>query len=237
MEKRELAVSATRVMNNSLPTLLFRLANDQRRTTNDEFLQIPHLNCSHRRLEPFVPHLQPSTINRLLKILASEHPECMRHSRLLRRLPNSPRNFVDDHVVMRRVPANQTAQTDDGVVFPSLRQGTRRRRNFKRSRHADNINIFLACARTHQPVIGAAQQAVGNKFVEPRDHDPKAKPRCVQLPGARLPPNFLGDVLLVVSRMCDFLCPGASPHPVPFLCVPQCALWLGFETPPQRALR
>ena len=75
---------------------------------------------------PFVPHLQSRAINGLLQGIASQHAKRMRHSSLLRRLPNPARHFVDDHVVMRRIPAQQTAETNDRVILPGLSQSPRR---------------------------------------------------------------------------------------------------------------
>src|SRR6185312_4455800 len=126
-------------------------------------------------LKSFIAHLQSSAINRLLQIFTSQDAESMRHSRLLRRLPNPTRNFVHDHIVVRRVPANQASEADDSVVFLSFRQRTRSRRNFERSRHANNFYISFTRARTHQPVVRTPQQPVSNKFVEPGNNNSEAK--------------------------------------------------------------
>ena len=124
------------------------LANDQRPTTNDGFFQIRHLNRRKRGFESLIAHLQSGTIDRLFEILASEHTECMRHSSFLRRLSNPPRDFVDDYVVMRSIPANQAAQADDGIVFFSFSKGASRGRNFESARDPDNFDVTFFCART-----------------------------------------------------------------------------------------
>ena len=49
--------------------------------------------------------------------------ESVRNAGLLRRLPNAARDFVSDHVVMSCVSAKQTAETDNGIVFPGFGKG------------------------------------------------------------------------------------------------------------------
>ncbi len=106
-------------------------ANDQRRTTNDCLLQIRHLHRRQRGFESFIAHLQPGAVDGLLQSVAGEHAEGMRHASLLRRLPDATRDFVDDDVVVSGVSAQQTAETDDGVVFPGFGKGASCGRDFK----------------------------------------------------------------------------------------------------------
>ncbi len=65
----------------------------------------------------------------------------MRHSSLLRRLPNPARDFVDDYVVMRRISAQQAPETDDGVVFLGFSEGASRGRNFERAGDANDLDV------------------------------------------------------------------------------------------------
>ena len=91
----------------------------------DSRLQRCHLHRRQRRLKSLVPHLQPGPINGLLQIFASKHAKRMRHASLLRRLTNSARYFVYDHVIVRRIAAQQTTQANDGIVFFGFRQLSR----------------------------------------------------------------------------------------------------------------
>ena len=100
----------------------------------------------------------------------------MRNSGLLRRLPNATRNFVDNHVVVRRIPPQQAANTNDGIVFLCLRKRARGNRYFKRPRHPHQRNIFFLGARTHQPIVSALKKPLCNKRIEARDNDRKAFP-------------------------------------------------------------
>ena len=83
----------------------------------NSFLQRRHLHGGQRRFQSFVPHLQSSTIDSLLQRVACKHTESVRNAGLLRRLPNAARDLIRDHIVMSGIPAQQTAQADDGIVF------------------------------------------------------------------------------------------------------------------------
>jgi hypothetical protein len=98
----------------------------------------------------------------------------MRNPSLLRRLPNPPRHFIHDHVVMRRIPTQQTAETNNGIVLPSLGQLPRRQRNLKRPRNPHQIKIFLLGTGAHQPVQRAQQKPLGDKRIEAGDNNRKA---------------------------------------------------------------
>lgn len=67
----------------------------------------------------------------------------MRHSRLLRRLPNPPRDFVDDDVVMRSISANQASKANDSVVFLGFGERTGSRGNFKRTGYTDDFDVIV----------------------------------------------------------------------------------------------
>lgn len=67
----------------------------------------------------------------------------MWHAGLLRGLPDASRDFVYDYIVMRRVAANQAAETDDCVVLARFGQGAGSGRNFKRTGNADNCDVIF----------------------------------------------------------------------------------------------
>src|SRR3984957_19257420 len=136
------------------------------RLTADSSTQRRHLHGRQRRLKSLISHLQSSAVDRLLEVFAREHSERMRHPSLLRRLPNAPRHFIHDHVIVGRIAAQQTTNADDRVVLLRLRQLPRRQRNLKRPRHANQIDILLICTRSQQPIDGAQQQPLRNERVE-----------------------------------------------------------------------
>src|SRR5215475_12099812 len=103
----------------------------------DCFLQIRHLHRSERSLETLVAHLQAGAIDCLLERVAGENTKCMWHSGFLRRLPNPTRDFVDDHVVVRRISAEQASEADYGVVFSGFGESARSGGNFEGAGNAD----------------------------------------------------------------------------------------------------
>ena len=146
----------------------------------DSLPQRRHLHRRQSRLKPLVPHLQPSPVDSLLQVLTSKHSERMRNPSLLRRLPNPARNFIHNHVVMRRITAQQTSKTNNGIVLPSFRQFPRRQRNLKRPRHPHQINVFPGSARAHQPTDCAKQKSLGDKSIEPGNDNREALARSAQ---------------------------------------------------------
>ena len=194
--------------------------------TADSFPQIRHLYRRQRRFESLVPHLQSGAINRLLQRLAGQHSERMRNSSLLRRLPNPPSHFVHNHVVMRRVAAQQAANTDDRVVFLRLGKRTGGQGNFKRSGDTDQHDVFFLRARAQQPVVGALEKSLRDERVEARDDKGKAPTRGAKTAvdgGDRRLGNTL-DFYFFFRAFSPCLCisvvnsrriPGASPCPLP----------------------
>jgi len=147
----------------------------------DGCLQIRHLHRRQRRLESLVPHLQPSAIDGLLQSFAGQHTKSMRNTSLLRRLPNPPRHLIHNHVVMRRIAAQQTTDTKYRVVLFGLSQHPSCRRNFECTRHAHQGDIFLFSAGAKQAVVSALKKPFRNKRIEAGDNDRKAFPRPTQV--------------------------------------------------------
>src|SRR5580704_7750531 len=203
----------------------------------DSLLQRSHLYRRQRRLKPLVSHLQPSAINSLLQVLARKHPKSMWNTSLLRRLPNPPRDFVNDHVIMRRIPAQQTTKTNNRVILPCLRDCPRRQRNLTRPWYPHQINIFPDSARAHQPIDGAKQKPLSNKSIEPRNHDSKALAQSAKRAlerGKTRPRKRLHHEILLVFRLRDSAPPWWT-YPVP-LCDP-CGEDFDFYFPLNTAAR
>ena len=141
----------------------------------DRCPQRRHLHRRQRRLKPFIPHLQPRTINGLLQRVTGKHAERMRYARFLRRLSNPARNFIDDHVVVRCVPAQQTAETDDRIIFFGFGESAGSRWDFKGAWHTDDLDGFLSHPGTQKTIIGTSKQALCDELIETRDYDTEAK--------------------------------------------------------------
>src|SRR6185437_4522196 len=155
--------------------------------TADGSLQIRHLHRRQRRLESLVAHLQPGAINGLLERFAGENSEGMRHSSFLRGLSNTPRDFVDDDVVVRGIAAQKASDADDGVVFSGFRKSAGGGRNFKSAGGAYDVDCIFSDARAHQPIKRALQKPLGDESVESRDNNAKAFPCAVQAAFKGLP--------------------------------------------------
>ena len=70
----------------------------------------------------------------------------MGHARFLRGLADAASHFVDDDVVVRGVAAQQATQAYDGIIFFSLGESPRRRRNFKSAGYADDFDVLVSLA-------------------------------------------------------------------------------------------
>ncbi len=88
----------------------------------DSLFEIRHLHRGQGCFKSLVAHLQAGAIDGLFKGVACEDTESMRHACFLRRLPNAASDFVDDHVIVRRVATQQASEANDGVVFFSFSQ-------------------------------------------------------------------------------------------------------------------
>src|SRR5260370_8312133 len=139
-----------------------------------------HLHRRQRRLKSLVPHLQPGAINRLLQRVAGQHTKRMRHSSLLRRLPDAARNLIHDHVVMRLIAAEQEPEANDRIVLLGLREHAGGGWNFERSGNANQRDVFLLRARAQQSVVSALKKPFRDKGVEARDDNCKPTSRSAK---------------------------------------------------------
>jgi hypothetical protein len=103
----------------------------------------------------------------------------MGHAGFLGGLPDATRDFIDNHIVVGGISSQQTADANDGAVLAGLGERTGGGGNFKGTRNPDNVDGVVLGTRAKQSVIGAAQQAIGNEFIEPRNNNAEAKPRRV----------------------------------------------------------
>jgi hypothetical protein len=104
----------------------------------------------------------------------------VRHSRLLRRLPNAARNFIHDDVVMRRVAAQQTANTNNRIVFFRFGERARGDWNFECPGNSNKRYIFFLGPGPQQPIVRALKKSLGNKRIETRDDKSKPPARRAQ---------------------------------------------------------
>src|ERR1700691_1623198 len=141
----------------------------------DCFFQIRHLDRGQSGLESLVAHLQSGAINRLLQRLASQHPKRMRHSSLLRRLPNAPSDFIHNDIVVRGVPTQQTANAEDRVVLFGLSQHPGHGRNLERTRRANQRNILFPGTRAQHSIVSALKKSLRNEGIEAGNNNRKPK--------------------------------------------------------------
>src|SRR5579871_2856075 len=147
----------------------------------DCLLQRSHFNCRQGRLESLVTALQAGAINGLLQRITGQNAECVRDSRILRRLADAARDFICDHIVMRRVAAKKAAETDDRIEFLRKRQLASRRGNFEATRHANNPDVLAANSRLMQSLQSSCEEPLRNESIESAHHDSKAPSRTSQL--------------------------------------------------------
>ena len=91
----------------------------------------------------------------------------MRNARLLRRLADASGHFVDDHIVVRGVAAQEATEADDRVVFFCFGELARCKRNLEGPWNADDVDVFFFRTGLQQPIDRAQQQPLGNKSVKP----------------------------------------------------------------------
>jgi hypothetical protein len=202
-----MAVSATRIQRTTIRGFACvgrratcdDFADDRRPTTDDGLLQIRHLHRRQCRFESLISHLQSGAVDRLLQRFARENTEGMWHARLLRRLPDPARDFVDDHVVMGGISAKQAAEADDGVIFLGFRQRARSGWDFERAGDADDFDGVFFSSGTEQPVVGTSKESVRDELVKARGDNTEPKAVRAQMSGKRLPPNLLFGAFPCVS--------------------------------------
>jgi len=142
-----------------------------RRLPTDRFFQIRHLHRRQRSFESLISHFQSGTVDSLLQSVAGQHAESMRNTRLLGGLPDSARDLVDDDIVVGSVTAKKAAETNDRVVLFGFGESTRRGRNFKGTRDANQIDILAFCAATRKAIECALKKSFGNKRIKAGDYD------------------------------------------------------------------
>ena len=148
----------------------------------------------------------------------------MRDACLLRRLSDTARHFVNNHVVMRSVPTEQAADADDSVILLRLRQRPRCGWNLKRSRHAHDLDVFLFCTRAQKSVIPALQKSLCDECIETRDDDRETFSRRTQAASEAAKLGFgakLRAIIPIIGLPRDSVPPCwiRSHYPV-FLCAP-----------------
>ena len=81
----------------------------------------------------------------------------MRDAGFLCGLSDAACYFVDDHVVVGGVPANEAAEADDGVVFFGFGESSSGRGDLESARDADDFYVIVFHLATEKSVIGASQ--------------------------------------------------------------------------------
>src|SRR3954463_2402423 len=105
----------------------------------------------------------------------------MRHASFLRRLSDAARTFIDNHIVMRRISTQKTADANDGIVGPGCGKCARRRGDFKRPWHSDHVNIFFLRSGAQQPVASTLQKPFSNERIKAGYNQRKALSGSVEI--------------------------------------------------------
>lgn len=135
----------------------------------------------------------------------------MRHSGLLCRLPDPPRHFVDDHVIVRGIAAQKAAYTNDRMEFFRFRQSARSRGNFESARHAGDLDILAPGAATQKSIECALKQSLRNERIEARNHNGKAPAPGAQFTGKSFG-GSLDKSLLVLTLLAVVLRDSVPPR-------------------------
>jgi len=86
-------------------------------------------------------------------------------------LPDAACHFVYDHIVVRRVPAQQTTDANNRVIFPSLGERASSQRNLKSPRHTNQRDIPFLRARAQQPVVSTQKKPLRDERIEACDNN------------------------------------------------------------------
>jgi len=105
----------------------------------------------------------------------------MGHPSLLRGLPNAARDFIYDDVIVRSIAAQQTAQTNNRIVFFGLCQCASGGGKFKRARNTNDPNILGFRTTTQQSIERTPKESFRNELIKPRDHNAEVSSRSAEI--------------------------------------------------------
>src|SRR5947207_3367449 len=127
------------------------------------------------RFETLVAQLNPGAIVCLILILRRNDAKQQRHSGLQARGADAARGFSGDVFKVRRLSANDHAQTNHRVELARLGRLQSAQRNFKRARHAKNLDRVLVCRKFRERNPRASDQTRHERIVPAAGDNRKAK--------------------------------------------------------------
>ena len=168
-----------------------------------------HPNGSQRRFRSLVACLHSSSVEGLLLGIASDHPIAMWDSGLQRRLSDSPRRLVSNHLVVKSTASNQASQADNCVESTGLCQQLGSNWNLIRSWNMNHPDAGRRHLMRIQSMESATEQLIRNERIEFADNDSVAKPvhrnRCRDR--LRFRSRFLSRTLspgILLSRLSQY---------------------------------
>lgn len=130
-----------------------------------------HPNGRQRRLRSLVACLHSSSIEGLFLGIASDDAKAVWDSGLQRRLSDSPRRLVSNHLVVERTASNQASQTDNCIESTGLCQQLGSNWNLIRSWDMDHPDVGRRHLMRLQSMEGAMEQLISNEGIEFANND------------------------------------------------------------------
>src|SRR5260370_27286395 len=189
--RREPIISLRRVLNFELRTLIssakYKVLSTKARNQyfrSSLFESFPIQTCQfHRRcggLKTLIAELNSGAVDGLIDILRGNDAKQQRHARLQTGLADAARGFAGDVIKVRCLSANDHPQTNHGVKLSGLGCFQSTQRNFKRTRHAKNLDILFLSSKFAERVERAGNQTRHQRIVPATGDNPEAKALSVK---------------------------------------------------------
>src|SRR5437763_13372689 len=123
--------------------------------THHRFIKIDHLDGRHGGLEPLVPGLDPRAVYRLFERVGGDDAVEHGHARREGGMCDTLRHLGGDVLEVRRLPADDRAEADDGVEAARRGEPVRDERYLERAGHAEVLDRALGRAEPFERVQSA----------------------------------------------------------------------------------
>ena len=160
-------------------------------------VKIHQFDRRHRGLEPLVALLCTRAIDRLLERVRGDDAIDHGHAGLHAGLRDPFGNFAGDVFEVRRLSANDRAETNHRIILSRTRKLERQQRNLKRAGNLVKFNRLLVGAQTIERIERAFDQPRSNEIVPTTGNQREAKTFGIQ---ASLMCSWLQDSSIAPSR-------------------------------------
>ena len=169
-------------------------------------VKIHQFDSRHCGFEPLITLLGARPIDGLLECVRGDDAIYHRHARLHARLSDALRNFAGDIFKVRRLSANDGAQTDHGIELSGFCDLQRQQWNLERARNLVELDRILISAQTIESVERALNQSRSNEIIPAAGDEREAKTFGVQA-------SLMGNCLQALRiGSCRGLSPGLSQY-------------------------